>query len=177
MDCSTIRNITNNRLYERNVPPQPLQQYVSFRSVPTKYSWLPIVDPRVDPELLTPVIQYPNYNPYQEFNPGNTTSPWSGYATNVDTESVLRDQISQSERSAGLVPGQLYAANRCTATTYVPTSNSDLYINNFAKPTSEQPLEEFPFLFKQEQWNPVDPGMGIKPTMLFGNGTRFQRDA
>lgn len=161
MDCSTIRNITNTRWYERNVPPQPLQQYVSFRSVPTKYSWLPIVDPRVDPELLTPVIVYPTYDPAHQFNPGNTTSPWSGYATNVDTESVLRDQI--------------YAANRCSTKTYVPTSNSDLYINLFAKPTSESPLAEFPYLFQQEQWNPVDPGRGIQTTMAFGNGTRFLR--
>jgi hypothetical protein len=176
MDCSTIRQITNNRIYERNIPPQPLQQYVSFRSVPTKYSWLPIVDPRVDPEILTPVIEYSTYNPYKEFNPGNTTSPWSGYATNVDTESVLRDQISQSER--GSLPyssGQFYAANRCTATTYVPNSNSDLYENNFAKQTSQYPLAEFPYLFKQEQWNAVNPGSGIKETMVFGNGTRLQR--
>lgn len=153
--------ISNNRIYERNVPPQPLQQYVSFRSVPTKYSWLPIVDPRVDPELLTPVIEYPAFNPKTEFNPGNTTSPWSGYATNVDTESVLRDQI--------------YAANRCSTTTYVPNSDSDLYKHSIAKKSSEQPLAEFPFLFKQEQWCTVDPGAGITQTMTFGNGTRFQR--
>ena len=161
MDCSTIRMISNNRIYERNVPPQPLQQYVSFRSVPTKYSWLPIVDPRVDPEILTPVIEYPTYNPNKEFNPGNTTSPWSGYATNVDTESVLRDQI--------------YAANRCSTKTYVPNSDSDLYINNFTKPSSQRPLAEFPYLFKEEKWNEVNPGKGINPTMIFGNGTRFQR--
>jgi hypothetical protein len=163
MDCSTIRNITNTRWYERNVPPQPLQQYVSFRSVPTKYSWMPIVDPRVDPEILTPVVEYPTYNPSKEFNPGNTTSPWSGYATNVDTESVL------------LSGGRIYPANRCSTTTYVPTSNSDLYVNHFAKPTSDHPLAEFPYLFKQEQWNPVDPGRGIQTTMAFGNGTRFLR--
>jgi hypothetical protein len=161
MDCSTIRNISNNRIYERNVPPQPLQQYVSFRSVPTKYSWLPIVDPRVDPEILTPVIEYPTFNPSKQFNPGNTTSPWSGYATNVDTESVLRDQV--------------YAANRCSTTTYVPNSDSDLYIHTIAKQNSELPLAEFPFLFKEEQWCRVDPGEGFAPTMTFGNGTRFMR--
>jgi hypothetical protein len=122
---------------------------------------MPIVDPRVDPEIITPVIEYPTYNPYKEFNPGNTTSPWSGYATNVDTESVLRDQI--------------YAANRCSTKTYVPTSNSDLYVNHFAKPTSDHPLAEFPHLFKEEQWNQVDPGRGIQTTMVFGNGTRFLR--
>jgi hypothetical protein len=153
--------ISNNRIYERNIPPQPLQQYVSFRSVPTKYSWLPIVDPRVDPEILTPVIEYPTYDPYTQFNPGNTTSPWSGYATNVDTESVLRDQI--------------YAANRCSTTTYVPNSDSNLYIHSIAKPNSSHPLAEFPHLFKQEKWSPVDPGEGITQTMTFGNGTRFQR--
>jgi hypothetical protein len=161
MDCSTIRMISNNRIYERNIPPQPLQQYVSFRSVPTKYSWFPIVDPRVDPEILTPVIEYPTYDPYTQFNPGNTTSPWSGYATNVDTESVLRDQI--------------YAANRCSTTTYVPNSDSNLYVHSIAKPNSSQPLAEFPHLFRQEKWCPVDPGEGITQTMTFCNGTRFQR--
>ena len=162
MDCSTIRSITNARIYERNLPSQPLQQYISFRSVPTKYSIMPIVDPHTDPTSVTPIIEYPTFNQNNQFTPGNTTAPWSGYASNVNTESVLRDQI--------------YAANRCSTTTYIPNSSSDLYINNVAKPSSEQPLAEFPYLSAEEKWRPSNPGQGIPQTMLFGNCTRQQRN-
>jgi len=34
------------RSYERNIPSQPLQPYLDARPVMTKYSILPIVDPR-----------------------------------------------------------------------------------------------------------------------------------
>ena len=43
---SDIHNQTNQRIYGRNIPSQMLQPYVDVRPVMTKYSYLPIVDPR-----------------------------------------------------------------------------------------------------------------------------------
>ena len=43
---SNIQNATNQRIYDRNIPSQFLQPYLSVRPVLTKYSIMPIVDPR-----------------------------------------------------------------------------------------------------------------------------------
>jgi len=75
---SQIHEETNKRLYDRNVPSQVLQPYLDVRPVLTKYSYFPIVDPRR--ELSVPMEQLPTYNVHKVFNPGNTVSPWSGFA-------------------------------------------------------------------------------------------------
>jgi len=108
---SEIHNTTNRRIYDRNVPSQMLQQYIDVRPVMTKYSYLPIVDPRKEVDVR--MKQYPTFNPHTVFNPGNTQSPWSGFASNINTESELRNQI--------------YALQKCSQSVYVPSSNSDLY--------------------------------------------------
>ena len=36
----------NKKIYERNIPSNQLQPYLDVRPVMTKYSYLPIVDPR-----------------------------------------------------------------------------------------------------------------------------------
>ena len=112
---SEIHNTTNRRIYDRNVPSQMLQQYIDVRPVMTKYSYLPIVDPRK--EIGVRMNQYPTFNPHTVFNPGNTQSPWSGFASNINIESELRNQI--------------YALQKCSQAVYVPTSNSDLYTYSF----------------------------------------------
>mgnify|MGYP000385914684 CR=1 FL=1 len=81
--CSARQDIMNTRTYVRNIPSQPLQPYLEARPVLTKYSIMPIVDPRR--EIKTPLIQQATYNPSQIFNPG--FGPWSGFASNVNHES------------------------------------------------------------------------------------------
>jgi hypothetical protein len=111
MCVSEIHKQTNQRIYDRNIPSQVLQPYIDARPVTTKYSYFPIVDPRKS--INIPLQQMPTYNVSQVFNPGNTQSPWSGFATNINTESELRNQI--------------YALQKCSQATYVPGSSSDLY--------------------------------------------------
>jgi hypothetical protein len=84
---SKIHEQTNTRIYDRNIPSQLLQPYLDVRPVMTKYSYFPIVDPRR--ELDTKLMQMPTYNVHTIFNPGNTQSPWSGFASNVNVESEL----------------------------------------------------------------------------------------
>ena len=73
---SQIQRETNTRIYDRNIPSQMLQPYLDVRPVLTKYSYFPIVDPRKP--INVPMEQMPTYNVHKTFNPGNTTSPWSG---------------------------------------------------------------------------------------------------
>ena len=120
IECSSqIQEQQNKRIYDRNIPSQPLQPYLEVRPVMTKYSYFPIVDPRR--EIKVPLVQMPTYNVHTVFNPGNTESPWSGFASQINTESELRNQI--------------YALQKCSQSIYVPKSTSDLYTYNFKTQT------------------------------------------
>ena len=151
--------VMNNRTYTRNIPSQPLQPYLNTRPVLTKYSIMPIVDPRS--EITTPLIQQSTFNIEQTFNPGNDLGPWSGYASNVNHESELRNQI--------------FALQECSQAIYVPNSKSSLY--NVSWKNQQSNLQQpFPDLFK-------NPELGLKNTnehsdiigyALFNNATRQQ---
>jgi len=152
---SHAQSQNNHRIYNRNIPSQPLQAYLNVRPVMTKYSILPIVDPRA--AIKVPMTQFPTYSTEQIFNPGNIVSPWSGYASNVNIESQLRNQI--------------YALNKCNDDVYVPNSNSDLYYLSFK--TNSNIKQEFEGLFHNEsfsQFNPNPNNISQKP---FNNNTRI----
>ncbi len=154
---SAIRQETNTRIYDRNIPSQMLQPYIDVRPVMTKYSHFPIVDPRK--ELNVQLRQQPTYNVGKVFNPGNTQSPWSGFATNVNKESELRNQI--------------YALQKCSQAVYVPTSNSDLYTYSF-KPI--QVPQTHSLLFHEQNFCDFDPNPNnmVVGSDLFNNPTRVQ---
>lgn len=156
-DCSNSekQHIMNVREYSRNVPSQPLQQYFDARPVSTKYSLMPIVDPRKPNNVH--VTQMPIYNPEQTFNPGNTFGPWSGYASNVNRESVLRNQI--------------YALQKCSQSVYIPSSKSDLYNHKFQQTPVEQP---FPYLFNEQHFDHFNPNPNGLSRSLFNNATRVE---
>ncbi len=154
---SNIHKETNKRIYDRNIPSQMLQPYLEVRPVMTKYSYFPIVDPRK--EIKTPMQQMPTYNVNKVFNPGNTVSPWSGFASNINLESELRNQV--------------YALQKCSQSVYVPNSSSDLYDYKFKNVTQHNPHE---LLFQNEsfsQFNP-NPDAKIVGSGIFMNNTRVQ---
>ena len=156
VSVSTIHDQTNARIYDRNIPSQVLQPYINARPVMTKYSHLPIVDPRK--QNTVPLMQAPNFNPNHTFNPGNTKSPWSGFASAVNVESELRNQI--------------YALQKCSQAVYVPSSRSDLYqVNMMQKPQTQHSL-----LFQEEHFcnfNP-NPDPKIVGSGIFMKSTRTQ---
>lgn len=153
---STIHNETNTRIYDRNIPSQVLQPYINTRPVMTKYSHLPIVDPRK--QNTVPLMQAPNFNPNHTFNPGNTKSPWSGFASAVNVESELRNQI--------------YALQKCSQAVYVPSSKSDLYQVNMR----QQPPAQHSLLFQEDHFGNFNPNPDPKivGSGIFQNSTRTQ---
>lgn len=165
MNSSTpecVKNIheqTNHRIYDRNIPSQPLQPYLDVRPVMTKYSYFPIVDPRS--EVKVPLQQMPVYNQHTVFNPGNTQGPWSGFASNVNLESELRNQI--------------FALQKCSQSVYVPNSSSDLYQYSF-QPSNHVAKNPHSMLFASEKFNNFDPNPAPKVvgTNMFNNCTRVQ---
>jgi len=151
---STITNETNNRIYDRNIPSQPLQPYLNVRPVMTKYSIMPIVDPRK--ENTVKLNKLPIYNVNNVFNPGNSQSPWSGY--NVNNESILRNQI--------------FALQKCSQSVYVPNSNSDLYKYTFKSNNNLKQTHEL--LFQQDNFCDFNPNTENLGFGLFHNSTRVQ---
>jgi len=149
-----ITNETNNRIYDRNIPSQPLQPYLDVRPVMTKYSIMPIVDPRR--KINVPLTQTPTYNIQTTFNPGNTESPWSGF--NVNQESILRNQI--------------FALQKCSQKEYVPSSKSDLY--EWSLKTSNPINQPHNLLFKEEKFCEFNPNPDKLGYALFHNSTRVQ---
>ena len=120
------------RSYQRNIPSQPLQPYLDARPVQTKYSIMPIVDPRK--QINTPLVQCATFTPETIYNPGNDTGPWSGYASNINHESELKNQI--------------FALQSCSQATYIPSSNSSLYQVKWKN--DNKPSQPFPNLFKNQ---------------------------
>jgi hypothetical protein len=152
--CSTIRKETNNRIYDRNIPSKPLQAYLDVRPVMTKYSIMPIVDPRK--KIVVPMIQNPTFNVETTFNPGNRESPWSGYS--VNEESILRNQI--------------FALQKCSQKEYVPNSTSNLYQWSFQNSNVIQQPHDL--LFKEEKFCDFNPNKLNLGCSLFHNSTRAQ---
>lgn len=156
---SKLQEEENKKLYSRNIPSQPLQPYLNVRPVMTKYSYLPIVDPRRD--LSVSLQQMSTYKTTSVFNPGNNGGPWSGFASNVNVESELRNQI--------------YALQKCSQSVYVPKSNSDLFDYSF-KAEHARINQTHPLLFEATQFDNFDPNPDSKVlgSNLFMNNTRVQ---
>lgn len=156
--CTKRQEEENRKIYSRNIPSQPLQPYLDVRPAMTKYTYLPIVEPRR--KLNVKLYQMPTFNTETVFNPGNTQSPWSGFSSKINTESELRNQI--------------YALQKCSQATYVPNSNSDLYNYSFANTNTPQMTHNL--LFKQEKFSTFDPNPNSKivGSGLFMNSTRIQ---
>lgn len=146
------------RSYRRNIPSAPLQPYLDSRSVQTKYSLLPVIDLRKPVE--TPLIQQATFNPETVFNPGNDFGPWSGYASNVNHESDLRNQI--------------FAIQDCSQAAYVPSSKSSLYNVKWNNTTTT--TQPFPNLFQNQSFSPSNPNPNSDKIgfALFNNATRQQ---
>jgi hypothetical protein len=154
--CQSIHQETNTRIYDRNVPSQLLQSYIDVRPVSTKYSLLPIVDPRAKPSV--PYIDRPTYRVSTTFNPGNRGAPWSGYSSHVNVESELRNQV--------------YALQKCSQAVYVPSSTSDLYDKKiFSHSNKDQP---FPYLFETERFSDFNPNVENVGQHTFLNNTRME---
>jgi len=147
----------NQRLSSRNVPSSQLQAQFDIRPVSSKYAKMPIVDRHEDHIEKIQVV--PTYDIGMTFNPGSAQGPWSGFATNVNNESRLRNQFFALQKGAG-------------QSTYIPSRESDLYVNRRIPMTA--PQQEFYDLFtkpKFDEFNPCPPELGVK---FFENCTRQQ---
>lgn len=167
----------NDRIYQRNLPSQALQTHFSPRSTDTRHMMFPVVNSHTPSNY--PINQLPNHNINNQFNPGSN-SPYSGYMTNVDNESRIRN---------------LFFSNQSAAQSkYIPSSTSDMYqydiqrelvkhneqwntqqIPLIEKPASNiEQAQPYPRLFDVQQFHPVDVNEYKLGMDRFHNHTRQQ---
>lgn len=135
----------NERIRQRNVGDAP-QFYFSPRPVPTKYTALPIID-ELKPSRTT-IQNKSTFDTSKHFLPGSS-SPWSGWADNVNVETSLMRPKD-----------------------YFPPTRSDLYSVTVPSKTETQP---HPLLFATVKTN----DLGVKPTAtrdktFFNNTSRIR---
>lgn len=157
---SQRQQTTNLRTYTRNIPSHTLQPYLDARPVMSKYAFLPVNEHRTQAKTL--VYQQPTYSQESVYNPGDR-APWSGYSSNINHESELRNQI--------------YALQDCSQAVYVPSSNSSLYQWKWTQNNKQIQSQPFPSLFET---TPIGPRSNPQVNSdkigfgLFNNATRQQ---
>jgi len=146
----------NQRISYRNVPSNPLQPQFDIRPHSCKYEKMPVVDRHASNNV--PIKVMPVYDIETTFNPGSAQGPWSGFASNINNESRLRNQYFALQKGAG-------------QSSYIPSKNSDMYTVQIPSTVPRQP---FPELFTKttfDEFNPCPTGLGIN---FFENFTRQQ---
>jgi hypothetical protein len=147
----------NERLSYRNMPSSQLQPQFDIRPLSSKYAKMPIVDRHVNHQV--PINVVPSYDIETTFNPGTAQAPWSGFATNINNESRLRNQFFALQHGGGQY-------------SYIPAKNSELYNPPIQAETPDK--QPFPGLFMKqpfEEFNGCPKGLGLS---FFDNCTRQQ---
>jgi hypothetical protein len=125
----------NDRISSRHFADSHLEPNLGSRAIPTKYSHFPIVNRRTPAK--EPVLPFIDYNSNANFTPAVSRGPVSGYLNNVDTETILRNQVFANQRGAD-------------QNVYVPSSTSELYNVRVVS----RPMEQtHPLLFTKHQFN------------------------
>ena len=145
----------NQRISRRIVPSANLQPYFSIRPIQTKYTHFLSENPMPDSD--TPILREPDYSPSKVFYPGDAQAPWSGFATSINTESMLRNQI--------------YALQSSAAAVFVPDSSSDLYVSNYEQHKDAAHDATNAASFEKHDPNPSPMRVG---NLSFNNCTRQQ---
>lgn len=154
--CNQVkRDELNERISYRNIPSSELEPQFSMRPVSTKYSLMPILDQRMTPEVSINIT--PTYNVGKVFNPGTRQAPWNGYASNVDVETILRNQV--------------FALQKADKAYYVPSSDSDLYK---VVAVGRYETQTHPELFSIPSLSSFNPNTLNIGNELFNNSTRQQ---
>lgn len=148
-------NELNKKIYARNVPSEPLKPNFDLRPSSTKYTMYPTNNANRNTNVK--MNEYQTYNNQEIFNPGSDRAPSDGYFSNIDKESILRNQIHPLQKSDQSV--------------YVPSSNSELYKTIIKSKIEPQP---HPLLFHQEKFSEFNPNVNHLGKYAFHNSTRSQ---
>lgn len=148
-------NELNKKIYARNIPSQALKPNFDLRPSATKYTMYPTNTN--NRHINVSMNQYQPYNNQEIFNPGSDRAPSEGYFSNIDKESILRNQI--------------HPLQKADQAAYVPSTNSDLYKTIIKSKIEPQ---THPLLFQQQQFASFNPNVNNLGKFAFNNSTRSQ---
>ena len=149
----------NHRITGRNLPSDMLEPVFDPRPANTKGGLMPVTTPHKSPneEFFT----YKTYHPETTFAPATRSPPFKGFCERINEESELR--------------GQVFALQRSEKPTYIPSSQSDLYVVDVPfKPIMNEDVNHmYNGLFNKEEFdnfNPAPPQ--ITKEQVFNNDTK-----
>lgn len=164
--CTDTVDELNERISSRNLAYGNSDVLLPARPQQTKYV-LPFQN--TEPPCRSRTLYYNDPN---AFNPGDKKGSWSGFVSNVNNESVLRNQV--------------HALQKFPQRDFVPNSDSDLYNSTIPKGDNNTAEVMYPNLFSANVVKPKDTenlgtsnksepsylqNLGIN---LFNNDTRQQ---
>lgn len=157
-DDSRVQTL-NKRVFERNIPDTILQSYFDPRPQNTKYHRFPLKDRVVKNSF--PIVKRNDFQPRVHFNPG-TFSPFEGKLTNIDSESRVKNMFMSNQKYGN-------------QNVFIPSSTSDLYINDIHKYSKVNPeyTNVHPFLQNQNEFASFNPDTyHINNNVIFQGHTR-----
>ena len=160
----------NSRMYAHVVPSldevanrNMLEPSFDPRATPTRYTRLQTIPQRAVP--LVAKEPHPAYDQSKVNGRIYSGGPFVGFADNVDTETVLRNQV---------VP-----LGRSDIHTFIPSTESDMYVTRQASLSNRLPgvnTRQFQGLFEETRFAPHDPNVLGGGGNVFSNHTREQRN-
>ena len=154
----------NNRIFARNIPSHTIDPVFSPTPMATRYTKMNIMDNNEN-NLVTPITGNNQFQTSDTFYPGDRKPNWNGFVTNVNKESMLRNQF--------------FAIQKCDQAQYVPESSSDLYINKNIPTGKEHESgvqEKEELIFEEQRFENFNPNIFGVGNLLFNNSTRVQRN-
>ena len=161
----------NSRMYSHLIPSlndvsnrNMLEPCMDLHATPTRYTQMQTI-----PQHKTPVVPPGTYDQYEQSNANGkrySGGTYDGFARNVDSETVLRNQV---------VP-----LNRSEAYSYIPSTNSDMYVTQQASLSNRVPgvaTKQFHGLFEEPSFASHNPNVLGGGRDVFSNHTREQRNA
>ena len=149
----------NNRITNRRVPSDMLEPVFDPRPAHTKGGLMPVITPHK--ESTQDFFTYKTYHPETTFAPTTRSPPFKGFCERVNEESELR--------------GQVFALQRSEKPTYVPSSQSDMYVVEVPfKPLMNEDIKHMhKGLFNEQEFNQFNPNPTPDAlTQPFNNDTK-----
>lgn len=160
----------NSRMYSYVLPSlddmtenNMMEPCMDLRATPTRYTRMQTIA-----QHKVPVVPPGTYDKYVQSNANGRNysgGTFDGFAENVDSETVLRNQVVPLHRS------DLHS--------YVPSTGSDMYVTQQASLSNRvpgAPTKQFHDLFEEQSFRSHNPNVLSGGKDVFSNHTREQRN-
>ena len=156
-NTSNYSNYINKRILERTMQFENIEALISPRPQSTVCT-MPLDNIILNESCRSIILNYENTNSTtSDTNTCNIDGKWCKYVNNIDTESILKNQV--------------YALQHAPHTKYVPDSSSELYKSNTIKTYNKNAKQSTHSNINNPN-NPNNPNIESHISTLFNQDTR-----